>query len=204
MEIYFSRVIWCSKKLWYMTGIFYYFYRYIPRLLRVSIHCGFITNENMKLPPQIRSSMHRCLSRLGIARYPLQSIFYWAIIYDRYIPALLPGICMSCFSGGRFRVRFSCTPLSGLQGIPGAPGHFRPGLSADPLGFGDRIRGWVPAKVPQPVVDLIGMAAPAWFLACAEFEGLLLSRSVLVWNGRGGVAIKKARKEWHQVGHRQR
>jgi hypothetical protein len=65
-----------------------------------------------------------------------------------------------------------------------------------------------PAKVPQPGVDLIDMAAPEWFLACAvgtpEFEGLLLSRSVLVWKGRGGVAMKKARKEWHQVAHRQR
>ena len=30
-----------------------------------------------------------------------------------------------------------------------------------------------------------------------EFEGLLLSRSILVWNGRRGIAMKKARKERH-------
>ncbi len=30
-----------------------------------------------------------------------------------------------------------------------------------------------------------------------KFEGLLLLCSVLVLNGRGGVAIKEARKEWH-------
>ena len=58
-----------------------------------------------------------------------------------------------------------------------------------------------PAKVPQPGVDLIHMAAPARSLARAvstpEFEGLLLSRSILVWNGRRGIAMKKARKERH-------
>jgi hypothetical protein len=45
------------------------------------------------------------------------------------------------------------------------------------------------------------MAAPARSLARAvsipEFEGLLLSRSILVWNGRCGMAMKKARKERH-------
>jgi hypothetical protein len=49
------------------------------------------------------------------------------------------------------------------------------------------------------------MAAPARSLAGAvtvstpEFEGLLLSRSILasVWNGRRGIAMKKARKERH-------
>ena len=85
---------------------------------------------------------------------------------------------------------------------------FRPGLSAHHFGFGDQKATnsrLGPAKVPQPGVDLIDMAAPARFLAWTigtpEFEGLLLSRSVLVWKGRGGddrgVAVKKARKEWH-------
>ncbi len=45
------------------------------------------------------------------------------------------------------------------------------------------------------------MAAPARSLARAvstpEFEGLLLSRSILVWNSRRGIAMKKARKERH-------
>jgi hypothetical protein len=48
------------------------------------------------------------------------------------------------------------------------------------------------------------MAAPARSLAARsvstpEFEGLLLSRSILAseWNGRRGNAMKKARKERH-------
>ncbi len=82
-----------------------------------------------------------------------------------------------------------------------APGRFGPGKSANLFGFDHRKPTNTrlgPAKVPQPGVDLIHMAAPARSLASAvstpEFEGLLLSRSVLVWNGRRG---KKARKERH-------
>ncbi len=60
-----------------------------------------------------------------------------------------------------------------------------------------------PAKVPQPGVDLINIAAPMWCRAltiCApEFKGLLLLCSVLVWYGRGSVAIKEALKEYHTV-----
>ncbi len=61
-----------------------------------------------------------------------------------------------------------------------------------------------PAKVPQPGVDLVNMAAPARSLArsvsTAECKGLLLSRSILVWtlNSRCGVSVKKALKEWNQ------
>jgi hypothetical protein len=96
--------------------------------------------------------------------------------------------------------------LPGLPGLPSAPGRFRPGTSEDLFDFGDRNSTNTrlePAKVPPPGVDLIHMAATARSLACAvgtlapEFEGLVLSSSVLVWNGRGGVAMKKARKEWH-------
>ena len=94
--------------------------------------------------------------------------------------------------------------LPGLQGLPSAPGRLRPGTSANLFGFDHRKSTNTrlgPAKVPQPGVDLIRMAAPARSLACAvsapEFEGLLLSRSILVWNGRRGIAMKKARKERH-------
>ncbi len=59
-------------------------------------------------------------------------------------------------------------PVSGLPGVPSALGRFRPGLSADHFGFGDRKATnsrLGPAKVPQPgvddTVDLIDMAAPA-------------------------------------------
>ncbi len=133
MGIYFSRVIWCSRNLWYMTGIYHDFYWYIARILYVLIHWGFVIKETMRLPPQVRTSMHRCIRRWVTARDPFQSMFYWAFIYDRY----MSGIYMSYLSAGRFRVCFSCTPLSGLPGLrlPSASVRFRPGLSTDHFGF---------------------------------------------------------------------
>jgi hypothetical protein len=56
------------------------------------------------------------------------------------------------------------TPLSGIFGLPSAPGGFRLGHSANPFGLGDQKATHSrlgPAKVPQPDVDLINMAAPA-------------------------------------------
>jgi hypothetical protein len=47
-------------------------------------------------------------------------------------------------------------------------GRFRPGLYANPSGLGDRKATHSrlgPAKVPQPGVDIINMAAPARSLA---------------------------------------
>jgi hypothetical protein len=41
-----------------------------------SIHFVFIKKETMKLPAQIRTSMHICILRRGTAHDPLQSIFY--------------------------------------------------------------------------------------------------------------------------------
>ena len=75
-----------------MTGIYYDYIWYIPRLLCVSIHCGFIAKETMKPPPQIRSSMHRCIPRRGTAHDPHQtspthvllSIHIWQV-YARYM-----------------------------------------------------------------------------------------------------------------------
>ncbi len=55
-------------------------------------------------------------------------------------------------------------PLPGIFGLPSAPGRFSPGHFANPLGLGDRKATHSrlgPAKVPQPGVDLINMAAPA-------------------------------------------
>ena len=63
-----------------------------------------------------------------------------------------------------FESASAARPISGLPGLPSAPGRSRPGLSADPLGFGDRKATnsrLGPAKVPQPGVDLIYMAAAA-------------------------------------------
>ncbi len=131
MGIYVSRVIWSSRNLWYMTDIYHDFYWYITRILCVLINWGFVIKETMRLPPQVRTSMHRCIRRWETARDPFQSMFYWAFIYDRY----MSGIYMSYLSAGRFRVCFSCTPLSGLPGLPSASVRFRPGLSTDHFGF---------------------------------------------------------------------
>ena len=54
--------------------------------------------------------------------------------------------------------------LPGISGLSSAPGRFRPGLIANPsrFGLGDRKATHSrlgPAKVPQPGVDLINMAA---------------------------------------------
>ena len=75
---------------------------------------------------------------------------------------------------------------------------------ADLLHFSNRETGNTrlgPAKVPQPSVDLINMAASARSLArsvsTAKCKVPTLSCSVLIWNGGGGVAIKEARKEWN-------
>ncbi len=114
-------------------------------------------------------------------------------VYSRYIPGIYMSYSLICF-------------FAGLLGLPSAPGGFRPGLSAGPLCFCDRKPckpRLGPTKVPQPVVDLINMAVPAWCRALTvctrECQGLLLSCSVLVLvrNGSGGVVIKEARKEWH-------
>ena len=108
-------------------------------------------------------------------------------------------------SGGLF-LPVLCLTLTGLPGLPSAPGRFRPGIFVYLFGFGDRKStntGLGPVKVPQPGVDLINMAAPellvplAWAVGTPEFKGLLLSRSILVWNCRGGIAMKEALKEWH-------
>ncbi len=63
---------------------------------------------------------------------------------------------------------FSST-LAGLPGLPSTPGCFGPGFSADSFCFCD----WKLfnsrlgcAEVPQPGVDLINMAAPAWWWRC--------------------------------------
>ncbi len=42
-----------------------------------------------------------------------------------------------------------------------------------------------------------GLDVSALTVGTPEFEGLLLSCSVLARNGRGGVASKEAKKEWH-------
>ena len=153
MGIYFSKVIWCSRNVWYMTGIYHDYYWYIARIYCVSIHWGFIRKETMRLPPQVRTSMHRCIRRWWAARDPFQSMFYWAFIYDRYMSGIL---YMSYLSAGRFRVCFSCTPpaLSGLPGLPSASVRFRPGLSMVRPGLYTDHFGFVTEGLRQPTRGL--------------------------------------------------
>jgi hypothetical protein len=77
------------------------------------------------------------------------------------------GICQvyACHisSAGHFLFNW---PLPGISGLLSAPDRFRPGLSANTFGLGDRLGSanhsrLGPAKVPQPGVDLINMAVPA-------------------------------------------
>ncbi len=131
------------------------------------------------------------LPRRGTSHEPMKITFYWAGTYDGYIPRIYLSYLFRC-------------NLPGLPGLCSTPGRIRSGGLADPFGFCDRkpCDSWLgSAKVPQPGVDLVNMAAPARFLAwsvsTAECKGLLPSRSILVWNSRCGVSVKKARKQWH-------
>jgi hypothetical protein len=73
----------------------------------------------------------------------------------------MTGIYMSCIFSWTIPLQLAA---SGLFGLPSAPGRFRPGVSANLIGLGDRKATHSrlgPAKVPQPGADLINMAAPA-------------------------------------------
>ncbi len=164
----------------------------IPGFLYFQYDCIITAKTVLKLPPPLRSSINRRLSRLVECWSPSKSMIYSTVLYHRYIP----GIHLS--------YSFSST-LAGLPGLPSAQGCFGPGFSADYFCFSDwkpansRLR---PAKVPQPGVDFINMASPAWSWArltvsTSKFEGLFLACSVLVRNGSCGVPVKKAGKEWN-------
>ena len=75
-------------------------------------------------------------------------------VYAWHISSVAAGVAAGLFL-------FS-TQLPGIFGLPSAPGRFRLGHSANPFGLGDRKATHSrlgPAKVPQPGVDLINMAA---------------------------------------------
>ena len=100
--------------------------------------------------------------------------------------------------------------LAGPPGLPTALRRVTPAPLSDLYRFsngetGDPRLG--SSKVPQPSVDFIYMAAPACSYSLARsvctaiFKVPTLTCCVLVWNGRGGIAIKEAWKEsrWHQT-----
>ena len=100
----------------------------------------------------------------------LFSMNIWQV-YTRHIPSIYMSYLFCCH-------------LAGLPGLPSAPGCLWPGLSADPFRFGywkssDSRLG--PAKVPQPVVGLIYMAAPAWCRALAVSTSIYWKNMTSIW-----------------------
>ena len=106
-------------------------------------------------------------------------------LYDRYMSWIFMSYVSICL----------CSKLAGLPGLPGTLWSCTLDLPADFLGFGNRETTNTrlgAAKVPQPSVDLIYMAASAcsYSLArsvcTAKFEVPTLTCCILVWNGGGG------------------
>ncbi len=133
----FLEGIWCSINL----GIYAW---YIPWF-------GLITaKEMLKLPPKLRTSMYRSLSRLGTSCQCSKSMvtqqchcYMDGIIYASKIQVYTDHIFSS--------------KLAGLAGLPRAPGSFRAGLSVDSFCFcvqkpSNSRLGL--SKVPQSCVDL--------------------------------------------------
>lgn len=119
------------------------------------------------------------------------SSFHWYI----------PSICLSYVISN---LGFSCSTLAGLPSLPGGLCRFTPAPLADLLCRSHRetsnTRLW-PAKVPQPSVDLIYMAASARSLersiSTAKFKVQTLSSCIFVRNGGSQVAIQEAWREWN-------
>ncbi len=161
---------------WYMSGLYWFWF-----------YCWVTEPEMMKLQPHLRTGMYRSLLRLGTSHRHRKSMFFALERNARYNPGIYLSYLLS-------------SNLAGLVILPITRGCFCLLILWDRKASNSRLG---PAKVPQPVVDLINMAAPtsAWcraFTVCTpECEGLLLLHSELVLNGIGGDAIKEARKEWH-------
>ena len=190
----FNVIPWYTEQ-WDIIGIYLVYARYMPDIFInldwLIYHSkgndgAAITSQNSHV--QITTNAGDMIS--FIKTHFLFSMNVWQV-YTRCIPSIYISYLL-------------CRHFAGLPGLPSAPGCLRPGLSTDQF----RLGHWKssnsrlgPAKVPHPVINLIDMAAPAWCRALAVstpvFEGLLLSSSILIRNSRCGVAIKKARKEWH-------
>jgi hypothetical protein len=93
------------------------------------------------------------------------------------------------------RQRSLASPLS----FPSSLGSLGPGLLADLFSLGHREPAHArlgAAKIPQPGVDLVYMAAPPRGRACTigkvALKGDLLSATVLMWTSRGCIPVQKA------------
>ena len=121
-----------------MTSTYRSYAWYIPWLLCFSINCVFTRIKITKLPRLVWTNMYRYSLRLGTSHNPLKSMFYWAVIYDRY----MTGICMSYI--------FSWTLPLQLA----ASGHFWSSKRAGPLQtwtFCESVRSWRPKLEGHPL-----------------------------------------------------
>jgi hypothetical protein len=120
----------------------------------------------------------------------------YVTVYAKHMPSI-------CLKYVRYMFVISLQrPPCGPFVSPKRAGVFRPGQSADdPFCFCNQKHSnsrLGPAKIPQPYVDLVNMAAPAWCksltVCTAGFEGKLSLCCVPVRNGRGGIVGRKQGK----------
>jgi len=133
--IIFSRVIPCLSQHWYMTRINKVYDRHMPRFLCSSMNCVFTAEITMKLPRLVWTNMYSCIKRRGMSHNPLKSMFYWAVLYDRY----MSGICMA-YIFSRCWSRCWTFPLQHASS-----GHFWSSKRAGPLQtwtFCESVRSW--------------------------------------------------------------
>ena len=74
-----------------MTSINQAYAGHMPRFLCFSINRVFTEEITTKLPRLVWTNMYLWIPRRGTLHNPLKSMFYWAVLYDRY----MLGICMA-------------------------------------------------------------------------------------------------------------
>jgi hypothetical protein len=158
-----------------MTIIYHDYTRYIPRLRCFSFLCVFTSKEKWNCHHKSEDSKPACADAFrggGHFTIPAKASFTEHLsmtgIYQVYV----------CRIHSAARFLSSCT-------LPGLPGLINAG---DPSDLDFLLIHSVLAKESPPIRGWGLPKVHIWI------RGLLLSRCVHVWNGRGGVA---ARKEWH-------
>ena len=132
-----------------MTSINPTYSWHLPRSLCFSINCVFTEEITTKLPRLVWTNMYLCIPRRGTSHNPLKSMFYWAVIYDRY----MSGICMSYI--------FSWTLPLQLA----ASWHFWSSKRAGPLRtwtFCESVRSWRPKGLPLEAGACQSSTARRW------------------------------------------
>ncbi len=144
--------------------------------------------------------IHSTKTRKGSTQWHAANSVYLKYPFLSYIPGIYPVYSI-------YQLWFSSWTLSGPLRLSASLASLRPGLLADPLGFGHRQATNVrlgSAECPQPRVDFVNVAyftrGLAWTICASALKGGPLSAGVLVWNSRGGIAItaiQEARNERH-------